>query len=339
MDISPDQLAQAVERLRQGGVAAFPTETVYGLGADALSPEAVARVYLLKGRPSRNPLIVHVSGEAMARRCTSAWPEEASRLARAFWPGPLSIVAPKSDSIPAIVTAGGPTVAVRCPDHPVALALIREFGGPIVGPSANPSGRVSPTTAAHVREAFSAHDVLVLDGGPCRLGIESTVVSVGKTVRVLRPGVIGAEAIIEVLRGNAVIAARSREGEFVESPGLLGTHYAPHARLVLFDEASWPDVVRRAVEITRTTAHAASKPAMVVLSLSARSSPSDAVVVAMPTEAAAYARRLYEAIRDADAMAPALIAVERPRTDEHDPTSRAIWEAVLDRLTRAAAGE
>ena len=150
----PEDIAAAVTRLRAGGVVAFPTETVYGLGADVLSEQAVARVFELKGRPSHNPLIVHVASAAMARTVVApgAWSSEADALARAFWPGPLSIVLPKAAAVPSNVTGGGPNVAVRCPDHPTTLALLEAFGGPLVGPSANPSGRVSPTTASHVRE-------------------------------------------------------------------------------------------------------------------------------------------------------------------------------------------
>ena len=177
MEPAIKDIKEAASRLRDGGVVAFPTETVYGLGADAFSDAAVSRVFALKGRPSRNPLIVHVSGPLMAKRVTATWPVEAQRLADAFWPGPLSIVLPKRPEVPDIVTGGmgSASVAVRCPDHPTALALLYEFGSPLVGPSANLSGSISPTTAAHVRAAFSEQDVLVLDGGPCATGIESTV--------------------------------------------------------------------------------------------------------------------------------------------------------------------
>ena len=178
----PEEIAAAVARLRAGGVVAFPTETVYGLGADALDERAVARVFELKGRPSNNPLIVHVTGIEMARRVVAegAWSREAGLAAKAFWPGPLSIVLAKADVVPAIVTGGGGNVAVRCPDHSDDAGRAgagRRFGGRWWGRAANVSGRVSPTIAEHVREAFSEERVLVLDGGACRGGIESTVLS------------------------------------------------------------------------------------------------------------------------------------------------------------------
>ena len=181
---SPD-IAAAAQRLREGRLVAFPTETVYGLGADALSEPAVARVFAAKGRPSHNPLIVHVSSIEMAQRVVKEWTREADALARAFWPGPLTLVLEKAACVPGSVTGNGPNVAVRWPRHPVAAALIESFGGPIVGPSANPSGFVSPTTAWHVHQAFAGMDVLVLDGGPCEVGIESTVVSLVGGTRVL----------------------------------------------------------------------------------------------------------------------------------------------------------
>ncbi len=331
--VRPD-IAEAVARLRAGGVVAFPTETVYGLGADALREDAVARVFALKGRPSRNPLIVHVLDEAMARSCAGVWPEEASRLARAFWPGPLSIVVPKAAHVPDIVTAGGPTVALRCPDHSMALALISAFGGPLVGPSANPSGRVSPTTAGHVREAFDEADVLVLDGGACRTGIESTVVAIdeGGGVRVLRPGVIGAEAIARVLAMDVVSRGEGDES-IARSPGLIGPHYAPRARLVLFDDETWSSVANDAAR----SAGERSRPWMVVLSWRARSGPEGSMVMAMPRSAGEYARRLYAALREADALGPSVIAVETPQGGG-TAEDRAIWEAVMDRLRRAAEG-
>ncbi len=235
-----DQISRAAARLRAGGVVAFPTETVYGLGADALREEAVARVFALKGRPPTNPLIVHVLDEAMARSVCSRWPAGAARLARAHWPGPLTIVVPRAEHVPRVVTSGGETVAVRCPDHPVALALLEAFGGALVGPSANRSGMVSPTTADHVRESFGEDDALTLDGGACRVGIESTVVSLaGARPVVLRPGAISPEMLALAL-GEDVVAGALREpgaradpGAPLASPGMLPSHYAPRAPALL----------------------------------------------------------------------------------------------------------
>src|SRR5271170_4403605 len=170
------EIERAVEILRSGGLVAFATETVYGLGADATNARAVAKIFSIKGRPTTNPLIVHVADVSVAKRYVTAWPESAERLARAFWPGPLTMVLPKSEAIVPAVTAGLPTVAIRCPDHPIALALLKKFSGPIAAPSANRSNRISPTTADHVRREFGNDVDLILDGGDCRVGIESTVV-------------------------------------------------------------------------------------------------------------------------------------------------------------------
>jgi len=196
--ITHDIKAAATE-LRAGGVVAFPTETVYGLGADALDTDAVRKVFSIKGRPANNPMIVHVSSIEMAKQLVTDWPSEAQRLADAFWPGPMTIVLAKSDLVPSIVTGHGETVAIRMPNHKITLELIESFGGPIVGPSANASGTISPTVAAHVEESLG-DQITILDGGPCIRGIESTVVRLehGKA-SLLRPGVIGSEEIARIV--------------------------------------------------------------------------------------------------------------------------------------------
>ncbi|MDX1935169.1 MAG: L-threonylcarbamoyladenylate synthase, partial [Capsulimonadales bacterium] len=175
-----DGIDEAADRLREGRLVAFPTETVYGLGANALDNDAVAALFALKGRPSTNPVIVHVADADAARALITDWPDNAERLARAFWPGPLTLVLPKTPAVPGIVTAGGPTVGLRMPDHPVALRLLSAAAVPIAAPSANRSEEVSPTTAAHVADSLTAYadDLLILDGGPCSVGIESTVLDV-----------------------------------------------------------------------------------------------------------------------------------------------------------------
>lgn len=318
MVAGPKEIAEAVERLAAGGLVAFPTETVYGLGADAFNEDAVRSVFELKARAAGNPLIVHVTGPEMASRVAADWPQIADRLAAAFWPGPLTLVLPKTNAIPDVVTAGGPTVAVRCPDHPTALALIESFDGPLVGPSANPSGQISPTTAEHVHASFAGEDVLVLDGGPCRGGIESTVLMIeGDEVRILRPGLIGAEEIGEVLGEGERVVAGTPESAIAQSPGLIGRHYSPRTAMVLFRPADWPGVLERAGRV-------------VVLSHEERGAAEPHCVVAMPREAEAYAARLYAALREADGMDADLIAVE-------EPGDGGVWDAVLDRLWRAAA--
>ncbi len=313
---------EAVQRLRAGGVVAFPTETVYGLGADALNEEAVGRVYQLKGRPPQNPLIVHVDGAEMARRFVAAWPGRAQRLADRFWPGPLTMVLEKSPVVPALVTGGGPTVAMRCPDHPVALALIRAFGGPIVGPSANPSGRVSPTTPDHVRENLAGADVLLLDGGQCRAGIESTVLSLAHgAANVLRPGLVTREQIAAALDEPVGEGALERiPGAPFASPGMMERHYAPRAPAVLFPRDQWPEVI----------GHAAG-PVVVLTHEPSRRAGSGVRIIRMPTEPGLYAARLYSALHEADALHPALVAIERPEG------IGGVWDAIRDRLQRAAA--
>jgi L-threonylcarbamoyladenylate synthase len=313
------EIERAARLLDDGGMVAFPTETVYGLGAVATDESAVRRVFELKGRPPTNPLIVHVDGVEMARSVVSEWPDEADALARRFWAGPLTLVLPKGASIPDVVTGGGATVGVRCPDHPVALALIRAVGRPLVAPSANPSGSVSPTRSEHVRAAFP--DLLVLEGGPCRAGIESTVVSLDPPV-VLRPGVIGAEEIAEVI-GRDVGAGGSAApcSGPAPSPGLPPSHYAPGAEVRLCEHA---DVVR---EI-------ADHPGAIVIAMTGF----EPATIKMPAEAGAFAARLYDALREADRVAGdgGLILVVRPVVTG-SAGERAIWEAVLDRLERASA--
>lgn len=319
-------VAHAVDSLRRGNLVAFPTETVYGLGADALNPDAVARVFLAKGRPAINPLIVHVANIDMARSLAALWPAAADALARAFWPGPLTIVVPKSARIPDVVTAGGPTVALRQPNHPIAADLLHAFGGPLVGPSANRSGHVSPTTAAHVRDEF-AGAIPVLDGGPCALGIESTVVLIAADgLTILRPGAVGAGDLARatglpvtirtthaqpgqssVLAAAPTLPASALPSPGLLSPGMLSSHYAPAALVLVVDNPA--------------------------------QAPRDGFPVALPRDAAAAARVLYTMLREADARCHALglstIAVVIPEGARTDADPR--WAAVLDRLDRAAA--
>lgn len=317
MVAGPENIAQAVTRLAAGGLVAFVTETVYGLGADAFNADAVKEVFKLKARATTNPLIVHVTGPEMASRVVADWPQIADVLAAAFWPGPLTLVLPKARNIPDIVTAGGPTVAVRCPDHPTALALIEAFDGPLVGPSANVSGQISPTTAEHVRASFTDEDLLVLDGGPCSGGIESTVLLLaGGVARILRPGLIGADEIRDVLGQGVSVVEGAPESAVVQSPGLIGRHYSPRTAMVLFRACDWPGVLEEGERV-------------VVLTHEVRDVGRPHFLIAMPREAEAYAARLYAALREADEMGADLIAVE-------EPGEGGVWVAVLDRLGRAA---
>lgn len=234
---------EAARILQEGGLVAFPTETVYGLGADALNPRAVARVFEAKERPTFDPLIVHVTDEAAARSLVLDFPPMAERLTAAFWPGPLTLVLPKRPQVPDLVTSGIPTVALRCPAHPLALELLHAFGGPIAAPSANRFGHVSPTTAAHVRESLGDRVGLILDGGPCRVGVESTVLSLaGGAPMLLRHGGVPMEALEEVC---GTIRLPGEQEAVSASPGRLEKHYAPDTRLVAVSGPAAPPSGKR----------------------------------------------------------------------------------------------
>jgi L-threonylcarbamoyladenylate synthase len=226
-------IARAVEILRRGGLVAFPTETVYGLGADATSAEAIRRIFAAKGRPPTNPLICHVADESMARQYAQRWPAAASIIAEKFWPGPITIVVPKSASIPAEATAGRETVGLRAPNHPLALELLHAFGKPIAGPSANQSNHISPTTAQHVRDEMETRVDLILDGGPCRVGIESTVLDVsGERPIILRPGSVSREQIEAVVGRVDFFTGSVSSNSAAAGPGQQARHYAPRTRAV-----------------------------------------------------------------------------------------------------------
>jgi L-threonylcarbamoyladenylate synthase len=308
---------------------AFPTETVYGLGAHAMDAAAVARIYATKGRPAHNPVIVHVADVDAARAITAAWPPMAARLAATWWPGPLTLVLPRAAGVPDIVTAGLDKVGVRVPAHPVALALLRAAGLPIAAPSANRSDQVSPTTAEHVRASLGDDaDVLLLDGGACEVGIESTVLDVsGAEPVLLRPGGVPREAIERVL-GVPVrrAGAADRDDAPRPAPGMLAKHYAPKARIVLVP-AGDPASLRVALDEAR----ALHGDAVGVLAIT--EAPADVpgvAVEAMPADPASYARRLYAALHAMDDRGVALLLVERvPDGDA--------WDGVRDRLARASA--
>jgi L-threonylcarbamoyladenylate synthase len=223
---------RAAELLRAGRLVAFPTETVYGLGANALDADAVRRIFEAKGRPLTSPLIVHVASVEQARGLACEWPDTAEKLARRFWPGPLTIIVPKAPYVPDAVTAGLPSVGLRMPSHPLALELLRAAGIPLAAPSANRFTQLSPTTAEHVRAGLGDAVDMILEGGPCAVGIESTVISLaGARPRILRPGVIS-QTEIEAVIGSVEIGAGA------ESPGQHAKHYCPRTRIVLGDSPS-----------------------------------------------------------------------------------------------------
>ena len=311
---SREQIQQAAELLRAGKLIAFPTETVYGLGANALDEAAVARIFEAKGRPASSPIIVHVSGVEMARLVVAEWPQTAEQLAKRFWPGPLTLVLKKQPAVPVLVTAGLETVGVRMPAHPVAQALIAAAQLPIAAPSANRFTQLSPTTAQHVREGLGDRVDYILDGGPCSVGIESTVLSlVTPLPTLLRPGDISQQQIEQLIGPvTRLITAISAAHP---SPGMHPRHYSPRTRLLLVRSGDVPSSGNGAY-------------------LQLQRPPSVAVreTIAMPHDVHAYAAQLYRILHDLDARGYDWIAVEAP-PDEPE------WEAVLDRLRRAAAAD
>jgi len=239
---TPENIGRAAEILRQGGLVGLPTETVYGLAANALDEQAVARVFEVKGRPKFDPLIVHVADQTAVDALVTNFPEAAERLASRFWPGPLTLVLPKSAAVPDLVTAGSPSIAIRIPRHPVALAVLQEAGVPVAAPSANPFGRISPTTAEHVHEQLGGKLDLILDGGPCVVGVESTVLLLQESEAVLlRPGGISLEQLERELGTVRVATAADHQAATpLLSPGRLPQHYAPRTPLVLAEMVESP---------------------------------------------------------------------------------------------------
>jgi L-threonylcarbamoyladenylate synthase len=309
----PEAIRAAAERLRSGGLVIFPTETVYGLGANALDPSAVARIYKVKGRPSTSPLIVHVASVEQAQSLVEDWPESASRLAECFWPGPLTLVLRKRSVIPDIVTAGLPTVGVRMPDHPVALELIRQAGVPVAAPSANRFTELSPTRVEHLPESVRQAAEVILDGGPSPVGIESTVLSLAADPpQLLRPGMIS-RAELEALVGPVAPAGRIENAH--PAPGMHRKHYSPVTPLVLVSEGRLPE------------------PGLGAYVWMSRPAPA-ARLVAMPADPVEYAARLYDVLHELDREGYDWIAVEQPPATGE-------WAAITDRLERAAgmAGE
>lgn len=305
----------AVAALRRGDVVGLPTETVYGLAADAENPDAVRRVFALKGRPADHPLIVHLPEAAAVDGWARGVPDGARRLMRAFWPGPLTLILPRGARASAIVTGGQDTVGLRVPAHPLARAVLHRFGGGLAAPSANRFGRTSPTTAQHVRDEFGDAVPVVLDGGECDVGIESTIVDCsGERLRVLRPGMITVAAL-EAVAGERVETAAREDSPRV--PGALAAHYAPRTPMRLLPRA--------ALE-REWTSQAADVRVLAVGAL-----PADARGVALPADARGYAHGLYAALRALDAAGAALLLVERPPEGDE-------WVAVHDRLGRAAVG-
>jgi len=313
----PAAVREAAAILRRGGLVAFPTETVYGLGARAFDAAAARRVYRAKGRPSDNPLIVHVDGPEMLARVARRTTPLARRLIAAFWPGPLTLVLERASGVPDAVAGRGRTVAVRCPAHPAARALIRELGEPIAAPSANLSGRPSPTTAAHVRRDLRGRVPLILDGGPCRQGLESAIVDArGRRPVLLRPGTLTPEAIARAARAS--VAAPGRRAP--AAPGTRHRHYAPSCRVVLV-----PPVLIRRGAVAGLSERGAG-----LVHRSLRRGRLPAFHRRVAGGLGAYARALFSALRAAEAAGVRVLFVETV-------PDRGVGRAVMDRLRRAAS--
>lgn len=327
---TPELFQKAVQRaaelLRAGEVVALPTETVYGLAANALDAKAVARIYEVKGRPSHNPIIVHVAGHEMAAACVAEWPELAGKFSRAFWPGPLTLVLPRAGNIPAIVTAGGPTVGVRWPSHPFMQAVIRECGFPLAAPSANLSNQISPTSAEHVHAQLGGKIPLIVDGGQSQVGIESTVLDL--TVlppKILRPGMIHLESLAAVT-GEVRNAERGMRNENnLRSPGMLAKHYSPKAKLLVL---AWRDDADLRAQLV--THHASHVTPHVIAHTKIPAGFGAENVSVIPHDAEAFARALYGELHRCDAAGAELIVMEAPPELPE-------WSGIADRLRRAAA--
>ncbi|MGZ5199475.1 MAG: L-threonylcarbamoyladenylate synthase [Telluria sp.] len=322
--MSEQQIGQAARLLQEGRLVAFPTETVYGLGADAENPAAVASIYAAKGRPQDHPVIVHLSPEGTLDRWACEIPQEARALAQAFWPGPLTMILKRAPGIPDAVSGGQDTIGLRCPSHPVAVALLRAFKGGqggVAAPSANKFGHVSPTLAEHVRDEFAGGELaMILDGGASQVGIESTIVDLSRLAThgpvLLRPGHISADDIAAVIgqRPAAPDAAAPR------ASGTLESHYAPSAPVVLQAASELPATLERLA--------AAGRKAAVIHFSELPAAPAE---VRMPSNPQGYAHGLYAALRSMDGVGADIILVEAPPQD-------AAWLGVNDRLRRAAHG-
>ena len=316
---SDARIREAAEVLRRGGLVAFPTETVYGLGADAANPDAVGRLYAVKGRPAGHPVIVHLADADALDAWAAAVSEPARLLAEAFWPGPLTLILRRSARVPDAVTGGRDTVGLRVPDQPVAQALLRAFGGGVAAPSANRFGRVSPTTAADVHADLGDAVDLVLDGGPCLVGVESTIVDcTGPEPVIARLGGVPREDVERCL-GHAVALADTGA---VAAPGTLAAHYAPRARVVVVDPAAAADTAEGLLAEGRDVGLLALDPPVDL--------PAGVRVLTSPADVDEYARVLYARLRDADARGlDDLLVVPPPAVG--------LGAAVADRLRRAAA--
>ncbi|WAR45161.1 L-threonylcarbamoyladenylate synthase [Methylomonas rapida] len=314
--VTPASIEQAADLLHRGKLVAIPTETVYGLGADASNPEAVAKIFQAKGRPADHPLIVHLAYASQMKDWAEEVPDSALRLASAFWPGPLTMILRKKTSVPAVVTGGQETVALRVPDNPVALWLLRVFGGGIAAPSANRFGRISPTTAQHVAEELGDAVDCILDGGPCTVGVESTIIDLtDQQPTILRPGRITRSQLEEVLQREVALKSQHK----IRAPGMLASHYAPHTPAYLCATATLLELLEEKSEQGKQVG---------VLVFSESLNLACQHLLRLPQVAEDYEAALYGALRQLDKLGLDSILVEQPPETEE-------WMAVNDRLGKA----
>jgi L-threonylcarbamoyladenylate synthase len=314
----------AVELLRAGQVVALPTETVYGLAANALDEKAVAKIFEIKGRPHVNPVIVHVASLEMAKRCVTVFSPLAEQLARAFWPGPLTLVLPRAQVIPKIVTAAGETVGLRWPSHPLIQAVIRKCDFPIAAPSANLSNQISPTNAQHVYKQLKGKIQVIVDGGHSNVGIESSVLDLTVSPpQILRPGMIHAESLVAA--GLTVVARSAGEKGTLKSPGQLEKHYAPKAKLLILN---WRDEAELKLKIQNSKLVISN--CHIIAHTAIPSAEHFARVCVIPHDAEAFARAIYAELHHCDEAGAQTIVVEAPPNAPE-------WSGIADRLRRAAA--
>lgn len=332
-NIDADVMDRAGKLIAKGELVAFPTETVYGLGGDALDPDASRKIYAAKGRPSDNPLIVHIAEFDDMKRVAREVPEQARKLADAFWPGPLTMIVWKSDAVPEATTGGMQTVAVRMPNHPVALELIRRSGCLIAAPSANTSGRPSPTEAQHVAEDLSGKIAMILDGGPVGIGIESTIIDLTEEKpMILRPGYITPEMLSEVLQEEVVIdpgIIAADDTRKPKAPGMKYKHYAPKAEMIIVDGAQ--DAVIAKINELTAAKRAEGKKVAVIATDETKERYDAQVILSMGrrSDEDAIAQHLYKILRECDELDVGEIYSECFQTPR-------IGQAIMNRLLKAA---
>lgn len=317
-----NNIQYATEVLKKGGLVAFPTETVYGLGADATNEQAISKVFAVKGRPQNHPLIVHIANLQQLNIWATNITKDVITLAKYFWPGPLTLVLAKKATVSNLITGNQDTIALRIPQHPLTLKMLQEFGGGIVGPSANTYGRLSPTTAAHVYNDLGDQVDYILDGGPCTVGIESTIVYINnEQLHILRQGSITANDIYNVLGKNKVNITETTSA--IQMPGMIKTHYTPKNPVFLVTTTELSSVVQ--IMLTRGLKY------NYLCLQECPIKPNNFIWQQMPKQAAAYAKNLYAALHSLDTPDIQGIIIERP--PQHPS-----WAAILDRLTRASSG-